>query len=1204
MMNEDEDGTVSADPPFFGPPMESTTAENQLFLVPQASDRHDNQQEHHANDDDDDDSSTSSGASSNFILAAFSDGDPSTSSCNAEETIENQLWISDLDVTIQRTRSDDAVDETEVTSSGAKLEGRGGRRSHNKKSQKSGQHHPSHTFRRVQRVGRHAALTTKQQLWDSNAASIDAALSAVNQWEAGYLALRGLLVGGASNVGGLYHAAKDQASKLEHGLLQPIRDWIILPALVGMERVVCETVGLVQQHHRGVYEQSQALARSVPVVGESVLAPSIFWSVELAKRTWDIAQYPIPSKQQVVNTVDSALTGTKWALSVAGRESLLYIKRADAILTRTLSTAQWKVLGSGPYATLDKPSKAEVIDHLCERYFSLSQDSLARYELAAHIRRHNLPLYQDLVLTGVLQDRGKLVTQDDEWLSTCPIYRSLEVPFLLETDVSNVSSARGSKIVSPLWFRLPNVNGKKPGSDAQWIPFRRSENRSLEERYLQIVNHGVSKDQVNESVERSDGTREKEGQPEQNQDTLKTPTKRGGSASLVDNGATVTQQSIVSRLIHPTIAKWYDPDLSKDVLVDQQRAAVSFHQGCSKCREPLNFDQPLAPPRTLMSAALCKSCALVLSSSLPTAISTFASLNPPPVATVVRPTCWRFHGPGDTVRRATWFLDTARYGLQPFDDEASGILEDAYLFLKWMSLRQAFQTDEDNAQEGTEAAILTVEVPCPDGADRLVQFTSLTRATAIQKGLGSAIALFKRRVYRGAWLFDKTEEQRQREEFASLEDTLVQAVESHGVLGDTLVPDMSIRSALTPVSKNPASVLLTSEHRLVLYGKHHSDVSLAVLPEQLDEAMGKYLDDGKDGKVDHLVLVVHGIGEMLRTIDLFGLSIPNLSSIVDCCSYLRKNHSEVQDAHFAHMYPGAAASSLASAGHVEYLPIEWHEAFSILSQRREHPANDAHPSRRSISNLPPVRARDRDHRSQAFSTSTPGHHVMMKDISLKTIPNMREFANDTLLDVLYFMSPEHHDVIIDIVTSEMNSVVERFRKLTEFSGRVSLVGHSLGSIISWDILAHQLRVDESRPGLPDVPSHGSLASTISGYFSPTTEMSYLYGYAPEVTSPTVDGGTNPYAPTIPALHQSAPLYQYPQLEFEVDNFFLLGSPVAVFLMIRNQRKPLSEDFSLPGCHRVFNIFHPYDPGKSPPPQLVCAISRVSSYLRLTSFRFP
>jgi hypothetical protein len=40
---------------------------------------------------------------------------------------------------------------------------------------------------------------------------------------------------------------------------------------------------------------------------------------------------------------------------------------------------------------------------------------------------------------------------------------------------------------------------------------------------------------------------------------------------------------------------------------------------------------------------------------------------------------------------------------------------------------------------------------------------------------------------------------------------------------------------------------------------------------------------------------------------------------------------------------------------------------------------------------------------------------------------------------------------------------------------------------------------------------------------------------------------------------------------------MLGSSLAVILMIRNQRKPLSADFTLNGCSRVFNIFHPYDP---------------------------
>eukprot|EP00957_Ditylum_brightwellii_P100844 7685802-Ditylum_brightwellii.AAC.1 len=44
---------------------------------------------------------------------------------------------------------------------------------------------------------------------------------------------------------------------------------------------------------------------------------------------------------------------------------------------------------------------------------------------------------------------------------------------------------------------------------------------------------------------------------------------------------------------------------------------------------------------------------------------------------------WRFHGPGDEVRRGVWLLDTKRHGLQPYSEESAAVLEDAYLFLKW-----------------------------------------------------------------------------------------------------------------------------------------------------------------------------------------------------------------------------------------------------------------------------------------------------------------------------------------------------------------------------------------------------------------------------------------------------------------------------------------------------------------------------------------
>jgi hypothetical protein len=447
---------------------------------------------------------------------------------------------------------------------------------------------------------------------------------------------------------------------------------------------------------------------------------------------------------------------------------------------------------------------------------------------------------------------------------------------------------------------------------------------------------------------------------------------------------------------------------------------------------------------------------------------------------------------------------------------------------------------------------LAVEVICPDGKERLVQFSSLTQATAIQKGLFSAVTLFKRRVYRGSWLEpipqvehdsdnndddedDDGSTEREMQQYA-IEKSVLQAVQENGALGDTMVPDTCLRSVLISASPPPSALQLKQQQEMALHSAGDND--LAVPASRFwEEDMAKYMRGEKDKEVDHLVLVVHGIGEMMRTTGLFGLAIPNLSSIVDCCGYLRTNHVEVQRAHFPQMYPSADATTTSSTGRTDYVPVEWHEAFSIFSQRRAV--------------------------ASPFSSEKEAKdRVMINNISLRTIPNMRHFANDTLMDVLYFMSPEHHDMIVSIVTHEMNVIVDKFYRLTGFNGRVSLIGHSLGSIIAWDILANQnvnvvLDDDQGVHMAPPVEGGGSTADYTTG-----NRFEASNSDTPELTQSLIP---NHVAPV------------YPQLDFEVDNFFLLGSPVAVFLMIRNQRKPLTEGFFLRGCNRVFNIFHPYDP---------------------------
>ena len=378
----------------------------------------------------------------------------------------------------------------------------------------------------------------------------------------------------------------------------------------------------------------------------------------------------------------------------------------------------------------------------------------------------------------------------------------------------------------------------------------------------------------------------------------------------------------------------------------------------------------------------------------------------------MRPNFWRFYGIGDDVRRATWFLDTARNGLQPFDSDAQAVLEDAYLFLKWLSYRRTIDPDKKRTsvengvgEAGLDESLLTVEVPGPDGTDRLVQFSSLTQATAIQKGLGAAIALFKRRVYRGAWL-ESLNTGNDMDAVASQIDHTTQGDGNQTpMLPEVMVPDESLRSLLIP----PAPLVKTNSTLSLGHDNeteeetHNEDSCLAVPRERMKSSdMTKLLRDERDGSVDHLCLIVHGIGEMMRSVDLFGLTLPNLSTV---CGSMRSNHAEVQAEHLPQIYPKAemdSSSSTAAIGRVEYLPVEWHEAFSILTQRRSPLPNgvDRNASNRSGQESP--------------------RNVMIEDISLKTIPNMREFANDTLMDVLFFMNPEHHQIIVDVVTNEMN----------------------------------------------------------------------------------------------------------------------------------------------------------------------------------------
>ena len=124
-----------------------------------------------------------------------------------------------------------------------------------------------------------------------------------------------------------------------------------------------------------------------------------------------------------------------------------------------------------------------------------------------------------------------------------------------------------------------------------------------------------------------------------------------------------------------------------------------------------------------------------------------------------------------------------------------------------------------------------------------------------------------------------------------------------------------------------------------------------------------------------------------------------------------------------------------------------------------------------------------------------------------------------------------------------------------FQGKVSLAGHSLGSLILFDLLCNQkpLATNGETPlehnPVKRQPLHKSILKRTE-----SKKIDYQVGVS----------GTG------------QPFMNYPQLTFEPKNFFALGSPIGMFVTIRGLDK-LGMEFRLPTCEGFYNMFHPYDP---------------------------
>ncbi|KAH8378481.1 hypothetical protein KR093_011633 [Drosophila rubida] len=275
------------------------------------------------------------------------------------------------------------------------------------------------------------------------------------------------------------------------------------------------------------------------------------------------------------------------------------------------------------------------------------------------------------------------------------------------------------------------------------------------------------------------------------------------------------------------------------------------------------------------------------------------------------------------------------------------------------------------------------------------------------------------------------------------------------------------------------------------------------------------IQQGESQRVDHLLFMVHGIGSACD------LKMRNVEEVVDDFRIIAQ---QLVQSHYKN------STDMGLVGRVEVLPIEWH----------------GH-----------------------LHSEELGIDEKLKSITLESIPRLRNFTNDTLLDVLFYTSPKYCQKIMNTVADALNEVYLKYRmRHPEFNGGVSLAGHSLGSLILFDLLCHQEPLKESEEENKENPDQ-----------LPRKQPHQLGNESKHVQLPNNDQMLPKqvsYAMGMGMAGTGQPVINYTQLIFHPKKFFALGSPIGMFVTIRGIDK-LGLDFRLPTCAGFYNIFHPFDP---------------------------
>ncbi|KAG0175291.1 hypothetical protein DFQ28_008238, partial [Apophysomyces sp. BC1034] len=480
---------------------------------------------------------------------------------------------------------------------------------------------------------------------------------------------------------------------------------------------------------------------------------------------------------------------------------------------------------------------------------------------------------------------------------------------------------------------------------------------------------------------------------------------------------------------------------------------------------------------------------------------------------IISPVYWE--GPVFEVRRSTWFMQGDGSKWIPCEENLAEQIELGY-----------YKHRPYNEKE-LELADTTKDVPsAAENKDRLqaseekklemsLQNEPVEKQWHLQDAYSGQYIIYTGR--NSAWLLYNTAS-------SKIAKTIITRLTNKQNLGGTRLirgyPEVEkeTKPKPTPASSPSDKTDIEMEH----IGENSEQTKEEVMASQEEEDYQNENSEEEVRKIDHLVFVIHGIGQKMS--ERLG------QNFVHDVNILRKTLKSA--------YPTVIGTTSAPLrkNSIQVLPILWrHEIKFGMASGDEG-------------------------RVEADLGAPDGEDgcPTLDELTLEGVPNIRMVVSDVLLDVPLYMTQKYREQMTIVISQEITRVyklfVERHPDFAEAEGKVSLLGHSLGSLLAFDILTMQPMSQDSH----------LLTKLADRIFSKDDKKQAI-------------------------------------LPFAVQNFFALGSPLGIILLLRGfkiaSRKCLAASnrpnpnsllgelsingspvsYCYPAVEHMYNIFHKCDP---------------------------